>query len=65
MLLLSVDGAMHFSPARLRLAPRLVQVNTAPFEGGWMIKVKLANTKELDDLMEPAAYSAFCESGGH
>ena len=56
---------MHFSPARLRLAPRLVQVNTAPFEGGWMIKVKLANTKELDDLMEPAAYSAFCESGGH
>ena len=58
---------MHFPPARppARVCPTFMQVNTAPFEGGWMIKVKLADTKELDGLMEPAAYSAFCESGGH
>ena len=41
------------------------QVNTDPFGEGWMIKVKLSNKGELDELMDSAAYSSFCESGGH
>jgi glycine cleavage system H protein len=29
---------------------------------GWFFKVKIANAKELDGLMDKAAYDAFCKS---
>ncbi|MEW5303824.1 MAG: hypothetical protein WDW36_006478 [Sanguina aurantia] len=31
-------------------------VNTSPFDLGWIIKVKLSDTAELDTLMDSAAY---------
>ena len=31
-------------------------VNSEPYAGGWMLKVKLANPGELDDLMTKDAY---------
>ncbi len=31
-------------------------VNKSPFEGGWMIKVRMSNPAELEGLMTPAAY---------
>lgn len=34
------------------------RVNTEPFEGGWMIKVKVADTSPLDGLMDSSAYDA-------
>lgn len=43
----------------------LVQVNSEPFEGGWMMKVKLSNKGDLDSLMDSKAYEAHCEAGGH
>ena len=54
-------------PPTLPLTPPcpFLQVNTDPFGEGWMIKVKLSNKGELDELMDSAAYSSFCESGGH
>jgi glycine cleavage system H protein len=36
-------------------------VNTEAHDGGWMIKVKLADMSELDDLMSAADYVAFLE----
>lgn len=39
------------------------KVNSEPFEGGWMMKVKV--TGGGDDLLDAKAYEAHCESGGH
>jgi glycine cleavage system H protein len=36
--------------------------NTDPYGGGWLVKIKLANPAEADDLMDADAYAAFCES---
>ena len=33
-------------------------VNTDPYGEGWMIKIKLSNPAELDELMDADAYSA-------
>jgi len=32
-------------------------VNKDPYEGGWMIKVKISNPEEIDSLLDPAAYA--------
>jgi len=31
-------------------------INRSPYEDGWMIKLKVANTGELEGLLNPAAY---------
>ena len=36
-------------------------VNEDPYDAAWMIKVKLADPGEVDDLMDAAAYAAYCE----
>ena len=41
------------------------QVNSSPFDDGWMMKVKVADASQLDALMDPKAYEEHCESGGH
>ncbi len=35
-------------------APELL--NTFPYEDGWMIKIRLSNPQELDDLLDADAY---------
>eukprot|EP00775_Hariotina_reticulata_P012911 gene12911-13038_t len=35
-----------------------VKANNDPYGDGWMIKVKLTNTSELDDLLDAKAYEA-------
>ncbi|GHC42178.1 glycine cleavage system protein GcvH [Ulvibacter litoralis] len=32
------------------------KVNTDPYGDGWMIKIKIANTDEIDELLDDAAY---------
>lgn len=55
-LYMPVDGkVMEVNPA-LEDAPELV--NTVPFEGGWMIKVKLADISQLDELLSADDYNA-------
>ena len=39
-------------------------VNTSPYEDGWMVKIKLADTTELEDLLDADAYKAFVEEEG-
>ena len=36
-------------------------LNSDPYDQGWLIKVKLTDTSELDELMDAAAYTAYCE----
>ena len=33
-------------------------VNTDPYNNGWMVKVKISDQSELDDLLDSDAYSA-------
>jgi glycine cleavage system H protein len=37
-------------------------VNSDPMSDGWFFKIKLSDPRELDDLMDAAAYKAFCEA---
>ncbi|HYQ55753.1 MAG TPA: glycine cleavage system protein GcvH [Draconibacterium sp.] len=37
-------------------------VNKDPYEKGWMIKIKMSDTAELDDLMDADAYKAMIEA---
>jgi len=32
-------------------------INESPYEEGWIIKIKMSNPSELDELMDAAAYS--------
>ena len=37
-------------------------VNTSPYEDGWLVKVKIVDEKEVDDLMNVLGYENFIES---
>jgi len=51
-----VSGTVVEVNEALRDAPELL--NTDPFGEGWIAKVDLADTAELDSLMDAAAYAA-------
>ncbi len=36
-------------------------VNSDPYDGGWLIKIRLADEGELDDLLSPGDYKALIE----
>jgi len=42
----------------------LTRVNEDPYNGGWMFKVRLSNTGELDGLMDADAYQAHVAAQG-
>ena len=42
--------------AELPDAPEII--NTSPYEDGWMIKIRMSDTSELDDLMDAEDYQA-------
>jgi len=55
-LYLPVGGeVLEVNPA-LEDAPELI--NSSPFEDGWMIRVKLSDPSQLDDLMSAGDYTA-------
>ena len=37
------------------------QINDSPYDGGWLVKIKLSDPSEVDDLMDAAAYEATLE----
>jgi len=37
------------------------QVNEDPFGEGWLVKIKASDLGPLDNLMDAAAYAAYCE----
>jgi glycine cleavage system H protein len=52
-----VTGTVTGKNPRLEKEPELV--NKDPFGEGWLVRVKLADPKELDALMDEAAYRKF------
>lgn len=55
-LYMPVDGEVVKVNSALEDTPELV--NSEPFEGGWMIRIKLSDPSQLDDLMSSDAYGA-------
>ena len=53
-LYIPVSGKVKEVNAELEGQPDLV--NKEPYEGGWMIKVQIANAAELDDLLNAEQY---------
>ncbi|HTP59167.1 MAG TPA: glycine cleavage system protein GcvH [Spirochaetia bacterium] len=52
-----VSGTVVSRNEKLVTSPELV--NKDPFGEGWLVRVRLSNTAELDSLMDPAAYKKF------
>ena len=40
-------------------------VNADPYGGAWMIKIKISDTEELQDLMDADAYRSYLEERDH
>lgn len=55
-LYMPVDGEVVKVNPALEDSPELV--NSEPYEGGWMIRVKMADPSQLDELMDAEAYQA-------
>lgn len=55
-LFLPVTGTILELNAALAGAPELV--NNDPYGGGWMVKIKVSNTADVNVLMDAAAYEA-------
>ena len=48
------------------LADKPELVNTDPYGDGWMIRIKVSDTSELDVLMSAEEYEEYCETeSGH
>lgn len=55
-----VSGTVTAGNEKLVKSPELV--NKDPFGEGWLVRVRLRDAKELDSLMDLAAYRKFVES---
>ncbi len=51
-----VNGTIEEINEDLLDAPEII--NTSPYEDGWMIKIRMADAAEADDLMDAEAYQA-------
>ena len=38
-------------------------VNSDPYEGGWMVRLRLADAAQIDGLLDPTAYDALIAAG--
>jgi len=47
------------------LVDDLAVLSQDPFGAGWVVKLKISDTGALDDLLDRAAYDAFCASEEH
>ncbi len=56
-LFIPVSGEVTEVNEALNDSPELV--NDAPYDGGWMIRVKISNAAELDKLLSAAEYDDF------
>ncbi|PON42477.1 Glycine cleavage system H-protein, subgroup [Parasponia andersonii] len=54
-----VSGKVVEVNEELSTSPGLV--NASPYENGWIMKVEISNTSEVNNLMDSDKYSKFCE----
>lgn len=57
-----LDGTVTAINNALEDAPE--RVNGDPYGGAWMVRIRPANLAQLDNLMDAAAYEAYCEERG-
>jgi glycine cleavage system H protein len=55
-LFMPISGELVEFNEELEANPELV--NSDPYGKGWMVKIKISDTSELDDLLDAAAYSS-------
>lgn len=58
-----VSGTITDINEDLSLNPEIV--NSDPYGDAWMVKLSLADQKEVADLMDAAAYEAYCQERSH
>ncbi len=58
-----VSGEVIAINEALADSPELV--NKDPYGAAWMIKVKMSNPSELDNLMDAAGYESYCSGREH
>jgi glycine cleavage system H protein len=59
-----VSGTLVAVNNTLESTPELV--NSEPYGGGWMLRIRLSDPSELDKLMDAAAYTEFLKTAsGH
>ncbi len=58
-----VSGEVVAVNEELEDAPELV--NDSPFSEGWLVRVRVEGTSEVEALMDAAAYGEFCASEDH
>lgn len=51
--------------ANTALTEQTEVVNEDPFGAGWLIKIRMSDTSELANLLDPADYQKFADEGGH
>ena len=56
-----VSGEVVEANADLAAKPELV--NSDPYDGGWMLRVRLAEPTQVDDLLDADAYDALIAAG--
>jgi glycine cleavage system H protein len=56
-----VGGEVIEGNRALAANPELV--NSAPYGEGWMLRLRVADAAQLDDLLEPNAYDALISAG--
>jgi glycine cleavage system H protein len=56
-----VSGDVVEANDALAANPELV--NSSPYEDGWMVRVRVADPAQLDDLLEPDVYDALIAAG--
>ena len=56
-----VGGEVVETNGALARQPELV--NSEPYEGGWMVRLRLADAGQLGELLDPATYDALIAAG--
>jgi len=51
-----ISGTVEEVNEELPDAPEII--NTSPYEDGWMVKIRISDPGEIDDLMDADAYQA-------
>ena len=56
-----ISGEVVEVNQNLEGSPELV--NTDPYGGGWMVRLRVADAAQLDDLLDPDAYDTLIAAG--
>ncbi len=58
-----VSGTVEAINARFRSEAELPAINASPYDEGWLIKIKLSDPSQLDEMLDEAAYQQHCAEG--